>query len=72
MWQTKIKDIDLLFISMQALIPTLGYEEKSKNIPLENKKEKNKNYTEIKTYKPTGNLIYSNELLKKVTDSINK
>ena len=32
MWQTKIKDIDLLFISMQALIPTLGYEEKSKNI----------------------------------------
>ena len=45
---------------------------KSKNIPLENKKEKNKNYTEIKTYKPTGNLIYSNELLQKVTDSINK
>ena len=32
MWQTKLKDIDLLFIAMQALIPTLKYEEKSKNI----------------------------------------
>ena len=25
MWQTKIKDVDLIFIAMQALIPTLKY-----------------------------------------------
>ena len=29
MWQTKIKDIDLIFIAMQALIPTLKYSEKN-------------------------------------------
>jgi len=28
MWQTKIKDIDLIFIAMQALIPTLKHENK--------------------------------------------
>jgi len=29
MWQTKIKDTDLIFIAMQALIPTLKYSEKN-------------------------------------------
>ena len=39
MWQTKIKDTDLIFIAMQALIPTLKYTNKDftkKNIGLEN------------------------------------
>ena len=29
MWQTKIKDVDLIFIAMQVLIPTLKYEDKT-------------------------------------------
>jgi len=39
MWQTKIKDIDLVFIAMQVLIPTLQYTEKDinpKNLGLNN------------------------------------
>jgi len=39
MWQTKIKDIDLIFIAMQALIPTLKYADKNvnlKNLGVEN------------------------------------
>ena len=36
---------------------------KNEKIPIKNNK-KDKNYTEISTYKPTGNLIYSNELLR--------
>ena len=31
MWQTKISDIDLIFIAMQALIPNLKYEDKMSN-----------------------------------------
>lgn len=31
MWQTKISDIDLIFIAMQALIPTLKHEDKMPN-----------------------------------------
>ena len=30
MWKTEIKDVDLMFIAMQALIPTLNYSEESK------------------------------------------
>ena len=39
MWQTKIKDLDLIFIAMQALIHTLKYEDQSisaKDIGLQN------------------------------------
>ena len=39
MWQTKISDIDLIFIAMQALIPTLKYEDQnisSKDVGLQN------------------------------------
>jgi len=32
------------------------------------KKENNKNYKEISSYKPTGNLIYNTKLLKKIVD----
>lgn len=31
---------------------------------------KNKNYKDISTYKPTGNLIYNNELIKKIETNI--
>ena len=34
MWQTKISDIDLIFIAMQALIPTLKHEDKMPNISI--------------------------------------
>ena len=44
---------------------------KPDNLQLQNKVVK-KEYTNINTYKPTGNLIYSNELLNKVDSSINK
>ena len=39
MWQIKIKDIDLIFIAMQALIPTLKYGDKEinfKNLGIDN------------------------------------
>ena len=36
MWQTKIKDIDLIFIVIQALIPTLKYESISNNVGPDN------------------------------------
>ena len=32
MWQTKINDLDLIFIAMQALIPTLKYEDQNINV----------------------------------------
>ena len=32
MWQTKINDVDLIFIAMQALIPTLKYEDQDINV----------------------------------------
>ena len=44
---------------------------KNKKIPLTNKK-KDKDYTQVSTYKPTGNLIYSNELLGKISNSMKK
>ena len=34
-------------------------------------KDKNKNYKSIQSYKPTGNLIYSKELLEKISGSLN-
>ena len=39
MWQNKIKDVDLIFITMQVLIPTLKYSDRnaiSKNKDLDN------------------------------------
>tara|TARA_X000000368_G_C22934368_1_gene669188 strand:- start:214 stop:792 length:579 start_codon:yes stop_codon:yes gene_type:complete len=44
---------------------------KNTKIPL-TKNKKDKNYTQVSTYKPTGNLIYSNELLGKVVNSMKK
>jgi hypothetical protein len=44
---------------------------KNKKIPLTNK-NKDKDYTQVSTYKPTGNLIYSNELLGKISNSMTK
>ena len=44
---------------------------KNEKIPIKNNK-KDKNYTEVSTYKPTGNLIYSNELLGKIANSMKK
>ena len=44
---------------------------KSDKVSLENKKV-NKNYKDINTYKPTGNLIYSNDLIDKISDSMKK
>ena len=44
---------------------------KNEKIPLKNNK-KMQNYTEISSYKPTGNLIYSNELIGKITNSMTK
>ena len=38
--------------------------QKSKNIS----PQANKNYKEIKSYKPTGNLIYNTDLLKTIQD----
>ena len=32
MWQDKIKDIDLILIALQAVIPTLQYADKNQNI----------------------------------------
>ena len=32
MWQNKIKDIDLILITLQALIPTLQYADKNQNV----------------------------------------
>jgi len=32
MWQTKIKDIDLIFIALQVIIPTLQYADKNENL----------------------------------------
>ena len=42
-----------------------------KKISLQNKANK-KEYKSINTYKPTGNFIYSNELLNKIDSSISK
>ena len=36
MWQTKLKDVDLIFITIQALMPTLKYCSNLKNIDLNN------------------------------------
>ena len=39
MWQLKIKDVDLIFIAIQVLIPTLKYAEKNisiKNLDIDN------------------------------------
>jgi len=44
---------------------------KKKNVALENKVVK-KNYTDISTYKPTGNLIYSKDLLNKINEPVIK
>ena len=44
---------------------------KSDKVSLDNKKI-NKNYKDINTYKPTGNLIYSNDLIDKISDSMKK
>ena len=40
-------------------------------VPLQNKKI-NDNYKQINTYKPTGNFIYSNELVKTIEEKITK
>jgi len=42
------------------------------NITLENKKIVKKNYTEISSHKPTGNLIYSKDLLNKTNEPMSK
>ena len=44
---------------------------KNEKRPIKNNK-KDKDYTQISNYKPTGNLIYSNELLGKVVNSMRK
>ncbi len=44
---------------------------KNQKIPLKNTK-KDQKYNQISNYKPTGNLIYSNELLGKISNSIQK
>ena len=44
---------------------------KNEKVPLKNSK-KSQNYTEVSTYKPTGNLIYSNELIGKIANSMSK
>jgi hypothetical protein len=43
---------------------------KKDNIKLE-KKVINTNFKDINTYKPTGNLIYSNSLINKISESVN-
>tara|TARA_B100001093_G_C26623446_1_gene925693 strand:+ start:339 stop:911 length:573 start_codon:yes stop_codon:yes gene_type:complete len=45
---------------------------KKKDIAVNSKKKDAKNYTNISKYKPTGNFIYNNELLRKIEDSTNK
>ena len=47
MWQTKIKDVDLIFIAMQALIPNLKYEEAAKKSLRLNLKETSINASSI-------------------------
>ena len=42
------------------------------NIPVTVNKKIDKNYTQISEYKPTGNLIYNRDLLKKIETTINK
>ena len=44
---------------------------KSSKIPIP-KNKKDKDYTQISTYKPTGNLIYSNDLIGRVENSMKK
>tara|TARA_A100001011_G_scaffold275910_1_gene285556 strand:+ start:146 stop:712 length:567 start_codon:yes stop_codon:yes gene_type:complete len=44
---------------------------KNEKVSLQNKSNK-KEYKSINTYKPTGNFIYSNELLSKIDSSISK
>jgi len=39
---------------------------KKTNIPITNGKKDNKNYAQISNYKPTGNLIYNEALLKRI------
>ena len=39
---------------------------KKTNIPITNVKKDNKNYAQISNYKPTGNLIYNEALLKRI------
>lgn len=36
-----------------------------------NNKQKNKNYTPINSYKPSGNLVYNEDLLNKIEDKFN-
>ena len=43
---------------------------KDKKIAQENNKKDNSNFKSIDTYKPSGNLIYNNNLLKKITDKL--
>ena len=42
---------------------------KKGNVSVNAKKKENVNYTQISKYKPTGNLIYNNALLRKIEDS---
>jgi Family of unknown function (DUF5759) len=37
----------------------------------EKQKQQNKNYTPIKSYKPSGNLVYNDELLNKIENKLN-
>ena len=41
------------------------------NTPLEFNKNNKKNYTPIKSYKPSGNLIYDDDLINKIEDKFN-
>jgi len=45
---------------------------KKKDIPINANKKADNNYTQISKYKPTGNLIYNNALLRKIEDSTTK
>ena len=44
MWQNNIKDIDLLLITLQALIPTLQYDDKLDSISVIRLKENAEDY----------------------------
>ena len=52
-------------------INLLMFNKKNEKISIQNKDMK-KEYKNINTYKPTGNFIYSNELLSKIDSSISK
>ena len=44
---------------------------KKQNVPISVKKKDNREYKNISSYNPTGNLIYNTDLLKKIEDKIN-